>query len=65
MSREVYNNLIVIVNIVLMFAYTGLAVHAFHSHADVVEGSMFIVLTLGHTVGFGLGLYKLFKDRAE
>ena len=65
MSKELFNNLVTIVNMLLMFAFTGLAIHNFHSHGDIVEGSMFILAAVGFTTYFALGLYKLFKDRMD
>lgn len=63
MSKEVYNNLLTIVDMLLVFAFVGLAIHTFHSHADIVEGAMYAIAAVGFTVLFGLRLYRLFKDR--
>lgn len=65
MSKEVFNNLVIIINILLMFAFVGLAIHTFHSHADIVEGTMYTIAAVSFTGSFALGLYKLFKDRLD
>lgn len=65
MSKEVFNNLVIIINILLMFAFVGLAIHTFHSYADIVEGAMYTLAAIGFTGSFALGLYKLFKDRLD
>lgn len=63
MNKELYNNLIVIVNITLMFAFIGLSIHAFHSYLDTIAGILFLLGGIAHAVGLGVSLYKLFKDR--
>lgn len=65
MSKELFNNLVIIVNIILMSAFVGLAIHTFHSHADIIEGAMYTLAAVGFTGSFALGLYKLFKDRLD
>lgn len=66
MSKEVFNNLVIIVNMLLMFAFVGLAIHTFHSHPDeIIEGAMYTLAAVSFTGGFALSLYKLFKDRLD
>jgi hypothetical protein len=63
-SKEVYNNLIVIVNIIFVLVWVGMAIHMFHSHPeDIVEGVLFTIAAIGQTAALGLGLHKLFNDR--
>lgn len=65
MSKELYNNLLVIVNMILMFASVGLAIHTFNSHNDIVEGILYVLIAIGFTMFFILRLYQLFKDRED
>jgi len=65
-SKEVYNNLIVIINIIFVLVWAGLAIHMFHSHPeDIVEGVLFTIAAIGQTAALGLGLCKLFNDRVD
>lgn len=49
MSKETYNNLVVIMNILLIFAFVGLAIHSFYRHNDVVEGTLYTFAAVGFT----------------
>ena len=55
--------LALIMNLVLMFAFVGLAIHSLRRHSDTIEATLYVMAAIGFAMGFALSLYKLFKDR--
>lgn len=63
MNDETKNNIIVIMNLVLMFAFVGLAIHSLRRRSDAIEATLYAMAAIGFAMGFALSLYKLFRDR--